>query len=164
MQAFELTPNLLEAFLWRFGAAILCGGIIGLERQILGKAVGLKVCILIVLTTSFFVSLTTEFSEQSSDIARVIAATVTGVGFLGAGVIFRDSGSASGITTAALIWALAAVGCAIGLGYPFLAVIATICIILVWLLVDAAEYLFPTLRRNSESPRFGQKDGADGKN
>ena len=149
MSSPEFNLDLLEIYLWRFAAAIFCGGIIGLERQLLGKAIGLRVCILVVLTTSFFVTMAVEIAEQSGDVARVIAATVSGVGFLGAGVIFRDRGHASGITTASLIWALAAIGCAIGLGHPAVALAATMAVIAVWLLVDAAEHFLPALRQNS---------------
>ncbi|WP_421980814.1 MgtC/SapB family protein [Roseibium sp.] len=154
----NFTQEIFEVYLWRFAAAILCGGIIGLERQLLGKTIGLRVCILVVLTTSFFVTMATEIAEQNGDIARVVAAVVTGVGFLGAGVIFRGNGYASGITTATLIWSLAAVGCAIGLGHPGVALIATLAVITVWLLVDAAEHFFPALRQNSN---LRQEQGDD---
>ena len=153
MKPPELSPDIFQTYIWRFAYAILCGSIIGLERQLEGKTIGLRVSILVVFTTSLFVSMSTQVAQQSSDIARVMAATVSSVGFLGAGVIFREKGHASGITTASLIWILAAIGCAIGLGYLGLALSSTLAVVFVWLLSHIAEYFIPVLQRNLHTIR-----------
>jgi hypothetical protein len=72
----------------------------------------------VVLTTALFVTLGKSSTQAVGDPSRVVTGIVTGVDFLGAGVIFSQGGRAQGITTAALIWALAAIGVTIGFGYP----------------------------------------------
>ena len=98
------------------GMAVLCGGIIGLERQLRGKPAGVRTSILICLSTSVFIHLGAAASSNSGDPARVLGQLVTGVGFLGAGVMLAREGVVTGVTTAAVIWVLAATGAAIGLG------------------------------------------------
>lgn len=130
--------------------AILCGGTIGLERQLRSKAVGLRVCMLVVLITSFFVTIGVEMSEDAGGALRVLSSVITGIGFLGAGVILSQGGKVQGITTATLIWALAGVGAVIGFGYGWVAILATLVVMGVLGLSDLLEYLFPALRRGSE--------------
>ena len=96
--------------------AVLCGGIVGLERQLHGKPAGVRTSILVCLGTSVFIHLGSAISEAGSDSTRVLGQLVTGVGFLGAGVMFSRQGVVTGVTTAAVIWMLAAIGAAIGLG------------------------------------------------
>ena len=98
------------------GVAVLCGGIVGLERQVRGKPAGVRTSILVCLGTSVFIHLGSSISGAGSDPTRVLGQLVTGVGFLGAGVMFSREGVVSGVTTAAVIWVLAAIGAAIGLG------------------------------------------------
>jgi len=97
--------------------AVLCGGIVGLERQLRGKPAGVRTSILICLGTSVFIGLGTSVSGAGSDPSRVLGQLVTGVGFLGAGVMLSNQGVVTGVTTAAVIWVLAAIGAAIGLGH-----------------------------------------------
>jgi putative Mg2+ transporter-C (MgtC) family protein len=99
------------------GAAILCGAVVGLERQLRGKPVGVRTSVLICLSTSVFIRLGSNFSGVDADPTRVLAQVVTGVGFLGAGVILTREDTVTGVTTAAVIWMLAAIGAAIGLGH-----------------------------------------------
>ena len=154
----EIYPDLFAIVAVKGGAAILCGGMIGLERQLLGKPAGLRVCILVVFTTSYFMTIAGEITDDANALARVIAATITGVGFLGAGVIFRGDGRVSGITTASLIWALAAIGCTIGLGHPLVAIAVTVAIMVVLGLVDIAEHLFPRLRQEVDVSGNDRRD------
>lgn len=102
-------------FWWKLAAAVCCGGLLGLERQLRGKVVGVRTSILIALGTMVFVFLGANLGEHA-DPARVVGQVVTGIGFLGTGVILARGGQIIGVTTAALIWVLAAVGSAIGLG------------------------------------------------
>lgn len=99
------------------GVAVLCGGIVGLERQLRGKPAGVRTSILVCLGTSVFIHLGSSISGVGSDTARVLGQLITGVGFLGAGVMFSRQGVVTGVTTAAVIWVLAAIGAAIGLGH-----------------------------------------------
>jgi putative Mg2+ transporter-C (MgtC) family protein len=98
------------------GVAVLCGGIVGLERQLRGKPAGVRTSILVCLGTSVFIHLGSSISGAGSDPTRVLGQLVTGIGFLGAGVMFSREGVVTGVTTAAVIWVLAAIGAAIGLG------------------------------------------------
>ena len=150
MNGQEIDPALLQVFVVHVAVAILCGGAIGLERQLRGKPAGMRVCILVVLTTGFFITVAQEVSEASAEPVRVMASLISGVGFLGAGVIFSQSGRVQGITTASLIWALAAIGVTIGFGYTGTAIAATAIIMAVLILVDLLEHLFPRLRREHD--------------
>src|SRR4026209_2423943 len=96
------------AFWYRLGTAILCGGIIGLERQLRGKAAGIRTSILICLGTELSVSLGASFQGERVDPTRVLAQVVSGIGFLGGGVILAREGAIVGVTSAAVIWGLAA--------------------------------------------------------
>ena len=98
------------------GVAVLCGGIVGLERQVRGKPAGVRTSILVCLGTSVFIHLGSAISGEGSDPTRVLGQLVTGIGFLGAGVMFSRQGVVTGVTTAAVIWILAAIGASIGLG------------------------------------------------
>jgi len=96
------------------GIAILCGGVIGFERQIRGKPAGIRTSILICLGTSIFIHLGTTFQGENVDPTRVLGQVVTGIGFLGAGVIIAREGLVKGVTSAAVIWVLAGIGAMIG--------------------------------------------------
>ena len=105
----------LTAQFWiGIGIAALCGGIIGFERQIRGKPAGIRTSILICLGTSIFVHLGNTFGGANVDPTRVLGQVVTGVGFLGAGVIIAHEGLVKGVTSAAVIWVLAGIGAMIG--------------------------------------------------
>jgi putative Mg2+ transporter-C (MgtC) family protein len=107
----------LAAPFWRtIGTALLCGAIIGIERQLRGKPAGVRTSILICLSTAVFIHLGVGAATGAADPTRVLGQVVTGVGFLGAGVILTREGAVLGVTTAAVIWILAATGAAIGLG------------------------------------------------
>ena len=94
---------------------MLCGGIIGFERQIRGKPAGIRTSILICLGTEIFVSHGTSLA--TGDQYRVLAQVVTGIGFLGAGLMISQEGTVRGVTSAAVIWVLAAIGATIGMGH-----------------------------------------------
>ena len=98
------------AILVRLALAGLLGGLIGLEREVRGYPAGIRTLALVALGASLF----TDISRILGGDDRVAAQVVTGIGFLGAGVIFREGYTVKGITTAATIWAAAAVGMAVG--------------------------------------------------
>jgi putative Mg2+ transporter-C (MgtC) family protein len=137
--------------------AVLSGGAIGLERQLRRRPAGLRVCIIVTLTTALFVTLGQAAAAPGSDPVRIMSAIVTGVGFLGGGVIFSYSGRVQGLTTASLIWALAAIGMTIGLGYPVTAIVATVLFMLLLLLIDLAERRFPWLMPETDADADDRK-------
>lgn len=94
--------------------AVLCGLVIGFERQWSGKPAGIRTSILITLSAYAFVAMG-HFLQPEIGTVRIIGQIVTGVGFLGAGVIISKEGLVVGVTSAAVIWLLTTVGCLIGL-------------------------------------------------
>jgi len=120
-----------QLFWLRIGTAVLCGGAIGIERQIRGKVAGIRTSILICLGTELFVAMGSSFPAVRADPTRVLGQVVTGIGFLGAGVILSRQGRLVGVTTAALIWMLAALGSLVGLGYLEAALVITLITLLV---------------------------------
>src|SRR5215218_6551325 len=87
---------------------VLTGGLIGAEREYRSKSAGFRTMILICLGSYLFTSFSKFMSDVSPD--RIASNNVTGIGFLGAGVIYRSDNRVNGITTAATIWAVAAMG------------------------------------------------------
>lgn len=114
--------------LLRVAVAGALGGAIGLERELDEKAAGLRTHMLVAIGSALFTLVGAygfaEFSSGSVDPSRIAAQIVTGIGFLGAGVIFRQGFTVRGLTTAASLWLVAAVGMAAGAGYWKGAVIA----------------------------------------
>lgn len=95
-------------------ATLLCG-VIGAEREFRSKQAGLKTMIMIGLGSTLFTILSIKIGLSSHD--RIASNIVTGIGFLGAGVIFKEDNQVKGLTTACVIWIVAAIGMAIGAGY-----------------------------------------------
>ncbi len=110
-------------------AAILCGSIIGLERQARQRTAGVRTNALVALGASSFVIFSQIFPGDVNQ-ARIAGQIITGVGFLGAGLIFRDGGKLLGINTAATLWCSAAVGMMCGVGYYHLAAILTVMVLI----------------------------------
>lgn len=127
------------AFWNTVGFAITCGGIVGGERQLRGKACGIRTSILVCLSTAVFIHLGASAVGTTGDPTRVLSQLVTGVGFLGAGVMFARDGSVVGVTTAAVIWALASIGAAIGLGHVRGAVVLSLLTVVVLVGVEWLE-------------------------
>lgn len=127
------------AFWTTLGVAALCGALVGLERQLRGKPVDVRTSILICLGTTIFVSLGMKLTTGTVDPTRVLGQVVTGVGFLGAGVMLSREGMVRGVTTAAVIWLLAAIGATVGFGYHVAAVVIAVVTILVLVGVDLLE-------------------------
>ena len=122
-----------------FGA----GALLGVEREYHSKPAGFRTMILICVGSTLF-SILSTFSTTPDRIASNI---VTGVGFLGAGVVFKEGLNIRGITSAAIIWVTAAVGMAIGLGYYFAAGTATILILTVLVILSRIEETLDGLRQ-----------------
>jgi putative Mg2+ transporter-C (MgtC) family protein len=110
-------------------AAIL-GGALGVERETSHKPAGFRTHILISLGAALFTELSIGMAISTegflADPGRIAAQIVTGVGFLGAGTILQGKGNIVGLTTAASIWVVAAIGMAVGAGFPLLAITTTV--------------------------------------
>jgi len=94
----------------RIALAAVLGGIVGLEREYRGYPAGVRTMALVCMGSALFADLSRLYGTED----RIAAQIVTGIGFLGAGLIFREGYSVKGVTTAATIWATAAVGIAVG--------------------------------------------------
>ena len=142
-----------EALL-QLGLAIVLGGLVGLEREIRGRAAGLRTMIIVCLGATLIMIVSAELSApfQSAtdraiirvDPGRVAAGIVTGVGFLGAGVVLKLGDLVRGVTTAACIWFVAGVGIALGQKHYVLAAAATICCLLVLWWVHYLDRVLPS--------------------
>jgi putative Mg2+ transporter-C (MgtC) family protein len=115
----------ITVYIIRLLTALLVGGVVGLEREFKGKPAGIRTNILICVGSCLFMIISIEVARTAAGLAdpgRIAAQVVTGVGFLCAGTIMRSRFTISGLTTAATIWVLSALGVAIGAGYTLLAV------------------------------------------
>ena len=120
---------------------MLCGGAIGFERELSHKAAGLRTNVLICMGATLYMIVSRHISGGApyTDPARLAAQVVAGIGFLGAGVIIQGRGSVHGLTTAATIFLVGAVGISVGEGMFGLAVLSTILIIGVLVLLRRVE-------------------------
>ena len=127
--------------------AVVCGLIIGLERQLSGKPTGIRTCSLICLGTYVFVASNQLIQGNNVDPGRIIGQIITGIGFIGAGVILTRQGTVIGITSAALIWVLAGIGILIGLGRYISSIFLSIIAVAILLVVNFLESIFKALRK-----------------
>ena len=117
--------------LLQLGLATLLGGAIGLERELGGKPAGLRTNILICIGSALYTQLSLAMVPAGSDASRVAGQIVTGVGFIGAGTILHARGAVVGLTSAATIWVVAAIGVALGSGHYAEALLATLVVLVV---------------------------------
>lgn len=113
--------------------ALMLGGVLGMERQYHDKPAGYATNCLICLGAMLFTILSEYMGAAGGDPGRISAQIVTGVGFIGAGSILRDGNKISGLTTAAGVWLVAAIGMAIGYGQYVLAAVAAASILIIQL-------------------------------
>ena len=141
----------LEVLL-QMGLAVVLGGAIGFERELRGRPAGLRTLILVCLGSTIIMIVSTQLASQFStgpgedvirvDPGRIAAGIVTGIGFLGGGVVLKLGDIVRGVTTAATIWFVAALGIAIGEGHYGLAVVSTLLGILVLSALHSVEAFF----------------------
>ena len=114
--------------LLRLSMAALLGGVLGYEREMHGKAAGVRTHMLVAMGAALFVLVPQQGGMDVADMSRVIQGIVTGVGFLGAGAIIKHKSEedVQGLTTAAGVWMTAAIGIACGLGRETTAVLSTL--------------------------------------
>lgn len=116
-------------FLLKLGASLVAGFVIGVERESRHKPAGISTHTFVIAGAMLFSLLSTVLSR--GDPGRIAAQIVTGVGFLGAGIILKDGGRLQNVTTASSIWFAAAIGMAIGFGWYVIAAIATVFAVIV---------------------------------
>ncbi|MBS1488293.1 MAG: MgtC/SapB family protein [Bacteroidetes bacterium] len=119
--------------------SFVIGSAIGLEREYRSKAAGLRTMIMICLGSTIFTEISVNLGINNPD--RLAANIVTGIGFLGGGVIFKDGLTISGITTATTIWISAALGMAVGAGEYFVAIIGSGVVLIVLTMLEKAQGL-----------------------
>ncbi|MDQ8155341.1 MAG: MgtC/SapB family protein [Gemmatimonadota bacterium] len=146
----EVVAGLRLDLLLKLATAVLLGGAIGLERQVAGKPAGLRTNILICLGSTLLMDLSIRLAGldgRVGDPARLAAQVVTGIGFLGAGTIMQAKGTISGLTSAATIWAVAAIGLTIGAGFYIEGVGAGLLVLVVLLVLGNLEHKLVRTRR-----------------
>ncbi|HZY11048.1 MAG TPA: MgtC/SapB family protein [Bacteroidota bacterium] len=133
METKELFFSILPNLLIRGGFAVLCGAIIGIERERRGKPAGFRTNTLICFGSALYMLVSefilTSLGESNLDPTRIAAQVVTGIGFLGAGTIIQSRGTITGLTSAATIWVVAGIGLVIGAGFPWTGLICTLLVL-----------------------------------
>jgi len=134
--------------------ALVCGFMVGLERQLRGKPVGMRTASLITLGTYIFVAASMALANTASDPSRIIGQVVTGVGFLEAGVMLTKDGMVLGVTSAATIWVLAAISVCVAVFSPWVAIKFAGIVIVILYGVDALENYSSALTRGVHSKYY----------
>ena len=138
----DLLGSTYAQYLIRLVFAAFIGALIGIERESKGKPAGMRTNVLMCMGSCLIMILSVEVAENAgppADPARIAAQVVTGIGFLGAGMIIRSRVSVTGLTSAATLWFVAAVGLAIGYGTYLLAAFASLLGILTLTTLDRIE-------------------------
>lgn len=126
--------------------ALAAGLVLGLERELKDKAAGLKTITVICLGSALFTILSQKVGSEYTDSSRIASYIVSGIGFLGAGVIFKDGVNVQGLTTASVIWLAAAIGMAIGFGEVYVAAIFLAVSMIVIFAGNIVNNFFPSAR------------------
>lgn len=126
-----------QEIVYKFLLAALLGGIIGAEREYRSKSAGFRTMIMIAVGSCFFTAMSSLLGTNAPE--RIASNIVTGIGFLGAGVIFRSENRVSGLTTAASIWVVSALGMGVGMGLFTASVIACILVLVVLAVLPFVE-------------------------
>jgi putative Mg2+ transporter-C (MgtC) family protein len=149
----------IEVFIVRLACALIAGIIIGTQRELKQRQAGLTTnslvavgaCIFILISESVIMSAKLAGGPVNNDNLRVLSQVVTGIGFLGAGVIMKDGLTIHGLSSAATIWCSAAVGCLCGYGMWREALIAVAVVILINWGLKGIEIYIKRLRRSKRS-------------
>ncbi|MES2620320.1 MAG: MgtC/SapB family protein [Bacteroidota bacterium] len=126
-----------EVFI-QLSLAVLCGAIIGFEREYSSKAAGFRTITMVTLGATLFTILSVKIGGATSP-DRIASNIIVGIGFIGAGVVFKDGFNISGLTTASTIWISAAIGMAIGVSQYATAITTLIIAIIVLALFEKAQ-------------------------
>jgi putative Mg2+ transporter-C (MgtC) family protein len=129
----------------RILVSFVVGTLIGFEREYRSKAAGLRTMIMICLGSTIFTIMSLIIDPGSKD--RIASTIVTGIGFLGAGIIFKDGLTVTGLTTASTAWITAALGMAIGVGEYFVALLSAVVVLIVLSLMERLQLLIEQLHQ-----------------
>ena len=154
-ESYVELERVVPAFLLRCGIAALCGGLIGVERELRNKPAGFRTNILICVGASIYMSIGLLIPGDV-DPTRIAAQVVTGIGFLGAGCIIQSGNDIRGLTSAATIWVVASIGIVAGAGYPVLATIAANIVLMTLVLLRAVE---EKLFKSGSADEYRSTDG-----
>src|SRR5690554_5536159 len=143
----------LYEFIIRMLAATVAGGILGLERGSSNKNAGLRTNTLVAVGASIFVMISAGVTVDSGDPSRVVGQIVTGIGFLGAGVILHRGPNVQGLTTAATIWSSAALGCLAAFGFYWELGAATILVIIINTTFKKLDFWFLREKRREKKTK-----------
>lgn len=136
----------IDVFIEQLALVIVVGGLIGAEREFFNKSAGFRTIILICLGSYLFTVFSISISGSTND--RIASNIVTGIGFIGAGVIYKDENRINGITTAATIWATAALGMGVAAGQYLIVIISTGVILAALLLLTKLEHQIDKLNQS----------------
>jgi putative Mg2+ transporter-C (MgtC) family protein len=142
-----------DVALARLGLALVFGALIGVERELRHKNAGLKTNTLVALGSAAFAMVSNTFGPLNHNPAQIAAAVVTGIGFIGAGVIIHRGAAVQGVTTAATLWANAAVGLTVGLGQTRVGTILFLATLLVQITMRWLGAWIARIRREGEVSR-----------
>lgn len=128
----------------RLTLSLVLGGLIGLERESMGRPAGFRTHILVSIGSTLLMIVSayafSEFMIGRYDPGRIAAQVVSGIGFLGAGTIMREGANVRGLTTAASLWTVAGIGLTVGTGFYFAAILATFLVVLTLVLLNQLEW------------------------
>jgi putative Mg2+ transporter-C (MgtC) family protein len=140
----------ISDFTLRLLCALAAGMIIGIERQAQQKSAGLRTNILVTIGSALYVLLSISITEEKGDVTRIIGQVVTGIGFLGAGIIFKEGINVRGLTSAATVWCSSAIGCVAAAGYFLETLIGTVSIVSVNLLLIPIDKRLSRRKKSSK--------------
>ncbi|MDP9468097.1 MAG: MgtC/SapB family protein [Chloroflexota bacterium] len=123
----------------RLAIALVLGAVIGFEREMDRQPAGFRTHSLVALGSALFTIISAHGFGSAADPTRIAAQIVSGIGFIGAGTILHHRGSIRGLTTAASLWSVAAIGMAAGAGMLVMAVIGTVLIVVVLAVLEGVE-------------------------
>lgn len=165
---FSDVPNLVDAtrLVVRLLIAMILGGLLGYEREQVGKEAGLRTHMLVAVGAALFVLIPQQAGMTKGDLSRIIQGLVAGIGFLGAGAILKqsDKGQIKGLTTAAGIWLTAAVGVAAGLGREMSAILGTLLALVILGMLPRFERWIGGRTKSKDSPLLLPGTTDDAKN
>ncbi len=152
-------PQDWGVMIFRLVAAGVCGAVVGWEREVREKGAGLRTHTLICIGSCLFTLVVLQMHEKfpATDIMRLVQGLLLGIGFVAGGVVFTQRGSVKGLTTAAGLWVLTAVGLAAGLGCYFLAGLGTLFTLLITAGLKQIER-----RMHDRAEAEGTEDARDG--
>ncbi len=139
--------DLLQGDLGRLLLSFVLGMAVGLEREISDKPAGLRTNVLICLGSTLYTLVSLKMGSSTTDPTRIAAQVVTGIGFLGAGAIMREGEHVTGLTTAATIFVVAAIGMAVGFGFGRLGAVCAVATLVVQVVLARMDMLVDHMRR-----------------